>query len=87
MTSDPPPTLPGLDCPPPPIPLAACALLVIGPAGWQPCPDPATTTIAVGGRRRWLCPTHTRQLPCVAAAGLLDRLRWASPTVPHKEGP
>ena len=85
MTGDPP--LPGLDCPPPPpMPSAACALLVIGPAGWQPCPNSATTTIAVGGRRQRLCPTHTRQLPGLAAACLLDRLRWANPTIPQKEG-
>jgi hypothetical protein len=85
MTGD--PTLPGLDAPTPPKRSAACALLVTGPAGWQPCPDPATTTIAVGGRRRRLCPIHTRQLPGLAATGLVDRLRWANPTIPTKEGP
>lgn len=83
MTGD--PTLPGLDTPTPPKLSAACALLVTGPAGWQPCPAPATTTIAVGGRRRRLCPTHTRQLPGLAAAGLLDRLCWANRSGPTKE--
>jgi hypothetical protein len=81
------PTLPGLNAPTPPKLSAACELLVTGSAGWQPCPAPAMTTIPVGGRRRRLCPTHTRQLPGLAAAGLLDRLRWATSTIPNKEGP
>src|SRR5437867_13435995 len=86
MTPTPPPTLPGLD--PAPLPLAAaCELLTVAdPAGWQRCPNPGAPT-RVGGRQRAVCPGHRRQLPGLAAAGLLGRLRFAvAPTSP-KEGP
>jgi hypothetical protein len=77
MTAKPSPQLPGLDCAP--LVLAAtCELAIVGPAGWEPCPDRGAA-IPVAGARRVLCPPHTRQLPGLTAAGLLERLRFTTP--------
>lgn len=85
MTTTPPPTLPGVE--PTPLPLAAaCELLTVaGPAGWERCGDPGAPT-PLGGRQRVVCPGHRRQLPGLAATGLLGRLRFAAAPTSPKEG-